>query len=385
MSRRTARRRLIAVDELQTRLADFGWTNAVPLLVFRVPDLPEIAWRDGKRAAQRLERRIALALRDAAGRAIRGADELVHDPGSDWFAIALFAPARDGAFVASLHARALLERTAAATALITGRTVETGWWPIASQEDSTDIGATVGRALERGSRERERREFLAMVGHELRTPLTSIRGYIETLLDEDVDPAATRRFLETARREALRLGRLVDGMLEFSLLDLSPPPALDSCDLQDQVDAAADALVPMARDRDVTIERCAAQKARIRLDADSCMHLALNLVQNAVKHGNRSGRVRTAVLRRETMAELVVEDDGPGIAAAERDAIFDRGIRGSGVTAPGSGIGLSLVKRIVERAGGSIQVDRSPLGGARFLLSLPLVAATEAESRHSAS
>ncbi|HEX3458068.1 MAG TPA: histidine kinase dimerization/phospho-acceptor domain-containing protein, partial [Candidatus Baltobacteraceae bacterium] len=62
---------------------------------------------------------------------------------------------------------------------------------------------------------------LATVGHELRTPLTSIRGYVETLLGGELDPSTARRFLETVRRETLRLGRLIDGMLEFSLLDLS--------------------------------------------------------------------------------------------------------------------------------------------------------------------
>ena len=83
--------------------------------------------------------------------------------------------------------------------------METGWWRIERPDEVAAIGDTLDAALERGARERRHGQMLATVGHELLNPLTSIRGYIETLLAGDVDAATAKRFLETARREALRL------------------------------------------------------------------------------------------------------------------------------------------------------------------------------------
>src|SRR6516225_12395753 len=108
--------------------------------------------------------------------------------------------------------------------------------------------------------------MVAAIGHELRTPLTSIRGYIETLLDGELDARTTRRFLETARREALRLGRLVEGMLEFSMLDLSELRRGASCDVVEQVRATVDAALPLALERRVTIRARLAQTAPARVD-----------------------------------------------------------------------------------------------------------------------
>ena len=189
----------------------------VPLLALRLPEFAQVAWRDGKRSARLVERQTAAAFRAAACRIVRDGDALAHASGSDCFAIAMLAPARAGRPPSIADLRCALERIAAEMSLSTGRSIETGWWPIRAASEIEDFAQTFETALERGRRERERAEMLATVGHELRTPLTSIRGYLETLLDEEPDPPTSRRFLETARREAMRLGRLVDGMLEFAL------------------------------------------------------------------------------------------------------------------------------------------------------------------------
>lgn len=218
----------------------------------------------------------------------------------------------------------------------------------------------------------DRRAWLATVGHELRTPLTSIRGYIETLLDGDeLDAQTTRRFLETARREALRLGRLVEGMLEFSMLDLSAGGQQARCDLGEQVRATIDAVVPLARARSVTLRARVSRSAYARLDADACVHALLNVVENAIKHGREGGNVAIECVREAPFVCTIVDDDGPGVAPQERDAIFGLGFRGGDARRPGSGIGLAVVKAIVTRAGGDVYVDASPLGGARFVLRFP--------------
>jgi len=346
--------------------------------VLRAPELSPYP-RPSRRAAARLERVIADAFARAASEVTREGDELVHEPASDWFAVALTAPAREGIWLAMLDARAALERMAAAMSLVTGRRIERGWWPLADGADIEDLRATARRALERGARERERYEFLATVGHELRTPLTSIRGYLETLLESDVDAETSKRFLATARNEALRLGRLVDGLLEFSALDLSAPPMASRTDLGTALGRALDTLGPAAAAAGMRVETSVPRVALARVDGDLCVHALVNVVQNAVKYGRRNGLIRVSVERESAMLLVHVDDDGRGIEPRDRERIFERGVRAHPAgEIPGSGLGLAIVRSIVERAGGSVTAGESPLGGARFTLALPSVRAESA-------
>jgi two-component system phosphate regulon sensor histidine kinase PhoR len=183
------------------------------------------------------------------------------------------------------------------------------------------------------------RAMVATVGHEMRTPLTSIRGYVETLLDGDFDAPTARRLLETVRREALRLGRLVDGMLEFSMLELSTREHSAHCNVVEQIEATIDVVAPLAAARFVTIRTHLPESAPARVDGDACVHALTNLVENAVKHGSERGTVE-------------------GFCSA----LPGRSSRG---------IGLAVVKAIAERAGGDVRVETSSLGGARFVLRFP--------------
>jgi signal transduction histidine kinase len=343
----------------------------VPLLVLRIPDFERIAWSAGRRNARDLERQTVTALSLAARHILRQDDLLAHEPGSDRFVVAMLSPARDGHAPAWNEVRAACDRIAAATTLATGRAIETGWWPVERPTDVAALAATLDAALERGARERRHGGMLATVGHELRTPLTSIRGYIETLLDGDLDPVTARRFLETARREALRLGRLVEGMLEFSMLDLSAQARDVRCDVAEHVRAAIDATVPLARDRGVTIRTRLPPAAPARMDGDACMHALVNLIENGVKYCGEGGTVEISCSIELRFVAVTVDDDGPGIAPQERDVIFNLGIRGSAGNVPGSGIGLAVVKAIADRAGGEVHVAPAPLGGARFVLRIP--------------
>jgi signal transduction histidine kinase len=215
------------------------------------------------------------------------------------------------------------------------------------------------------------RAILPTVGHELRTPLTSICGYIETVLDGEIDPQTSRRFLETARLEALRLGRLIDVMLRVSMLDLAPPALSGECDVVEQIRATIDIIAPIARKRDVTIRTRSPRRAVVRLDPDECIHALSNLVENAVKHGSEHGTIKVACRRVDPFVEVTIEDDGSGVDPAERKAIFTLGVRGAGTDRTGSGIGLAVVKAIAERSGGDVRVESSSLGGARFVLRVP--------------
>ncbi len=341
------------------------------MLAFRAPEFEQVAWNIGRRDARNLERRTVVAFTAAARNILRHDDLLAHEDGSDRFAVAMMSPARDAHPPESNEVRGALGRIAAALTRSTGRRMETGWWPVERRSEVEALAATIDAALERGARERQHGEMLATVGHELRTPLTSIRGYIETLLDGEFDAVTARRFLETARREALRLGRLVDGMLEFSLLDLSARGRNARCDVVEHARAAIDAAVPLARVRRVTIRARLPAAALARIDGDTCMHALVNLVENGVKYCRDDGIVEVSCACEKRFVVVTVDDDGPGVAPLERDTIFDLGIRGNSAGRSGTGIGLAVVKAIADRAGGDVRAMPSPLGGARFVLRLP--------------
>lgn len=214
---------------------------------------------------------------------------------------------------------------------------------------------------------------LPAVRHELRRPLAAIRGYLETLLEEEADPQTTRRFLETARSETLRLGRLIDGMLDLPLLEMQRPiPRPRACDIVEQMRVTLEIVSPMARKRDVTVRTHAPKRAVAAIDSDEFVHALSNLVENAIKHGSEHGTVEVRCRRTAPFVEVAVEDDGNGVDPADRTGIFEMGARGAQTDRTGSGIGLAVVRAIAQRARGDVSVGTSPLGGARFLLRLPL-------------
>lgn len=358
---------------LARRVGAAARTAPVPLLVLRLPQFERLAWREGRRAAHRLERATARAFADAARQLLRVGDAIAHDAGSDVFAIAMTSPSRAARLPSPTDCRAVLERVAAAISSHTNLRVECGWTPVACCRGAADLEREIDRALERGRRERERYEFFAVVGHELRTPLTSIRGYLETLLESGIDSVTAAGFLETARREALRMGRLLDGMFEFSLLDLSVdaiPP--HGCDVAAQIFSACDVVRPLAAQRGIRVATAIEKKRKAALDPDAALQLLINLLENAVKYGRDGGEARVTLSGDGEHVVLSVDDDGPGIAREERESIFTLRVRGmQGGQRPGSGIGLAIAKTIVERAGGEIRVTDSPLGGARFEALLP--------------
>lgn len=342
----------------------------MPLLVLRVPEFEHIAWREGKRAARRVESRASRAFAAASRRVLRRGDTRIHDRGRDVFAVLVAEPPRGTLRPGPAVCRAMLQRIASEMAAETGLRVESGW---TLAQAPVDLDAEIEIALERGARERERYEFFAAVGHELRTPLASIRGYIETLLDGEIDVPTSQHFLQTAQREALRMGRMIDGMFEFSLLDLSAG-AFDArgCDVGQQLALACEAVAPLALARGMTVERAGAASAVAAIDPDACLQLLINLLENATKYGAQNGTVAIQLRGSEERVLVAVEDDGPGIVARERASVFDLRVRGEhAARRRGAGIGLAIVKLIAERCGGSVAVTDSALGGARFEVVLP--------------
>jgi signal transduction histidine kinase len=362
------------LDALERRLKELA-PEVRPLLVVRLPELERVAWRRGLRAARSLERAAGAAFSTAVSRVLRADDLVAHDGGSDVFVAALVGPTRDGGAVAApVDVRSALARIAAAMEATIRLHVRTGWTTYDRSADAGAMDAVVERALLRGAQERERYAFFSSLGHELRTPLASIRGYLETLLDDDVDLPTRERFVRIAYNESLRLSRLVEGMFEISLLDLrATAPAPASGSLVHAVDAALDACAAGAAARNVSIVRDDVAALRVAIDADRLTLVLVNLIDNAVKHGRPGGGVFVGIqLDDHRFVQLTVDDDGPGVASGDRERVFAFGDRGD-TEATGNGIGLALVRLMIERAGGRVDVETSPLGGARFTLILPRV------------
>jgi signal transduction histidine kinase len=358
------------LDAFARRLAELT-DRPRPVLVVRLPELERVAWRRGLRAARAVERAATAAFSNAVSRVLRAGDLVAHDGGSDIFVAALVAPTRDGSVPAPVDARSALARIAATMEAVTRLEVRTGWTTYeAADADATD--AFVERALARGAQERERYAFFSSLGHELRTPLSSIRGYLETLLDDGVDAGTRERFVRIAYNESLRLSRLVEGMFEISLLDMRaalPAPANGS--FVHAVDAARDACTGSAAARGVSVAFDEVPALRVAIDADRLTLVLVNLIENAIKHGRPGGGVFVGIhLDDDRLVRVTVDDDGPGIAPGDRERIFVFGDRGV-TDATGNGIGLALVRLMIERAGGRVDLETSPLGGARFIVAVP--------------
>ncbi len=225
--------------------------------------------------------------------------------------------------------------------------------------------------LARSSADRERaleatRRFAADAGHELRTPLTSVQANLSSLRRHPDIPAGRRaELLDDALGEQRRLVALLDGLQALARGDAAPleHTHVDLAELLDHALEAARSRHPATRwevelpDESVEVE---GWEPGLRLVLD-------NLVENAAHHGRTTGTVHVGLSVDGAGADLVVEDDGPGIPAAERERIFEPFARLDSTTAPGSGLGLALVAQQAGHHGAQIELDDSEaLGGARF-------------------
>lgn len=368
-------RAVLSGQALFARIAPLAVRRHVPLLAIRLADLERIAWKEGRSEARRVQRRARELFASGVAARIREADLIAHDRSSETFAIALAARGRlgEGSLLPE-DCRAALERAAAAFAALPFH-VQTGWTLVSGARH--DLSAELAIALERGLRERQRLDFFSPIAHEMRTPLTAIRGYLETLLEERTDAATMRRFLETARGETLRLGRLIDGMFAVSLLDAEPagngnPSQRRARTLpQGALDHAVAALLPTIRRRGIRLDRAQMPVTPVAANLDHLVQVFVNVVGNAVEHGRDGGSIAIEGERRGDAIEISVDDDGPGIPEREREAVFDFGYR-TAHAGPGTGLGLAVVRRLLEHAGGSAWASSSSLGGARITIRLPI-------------
>lgn len=221
-----------------------------------------------------------------------------------------------------------------------------------------------------------RRDFVANASHELKTPLTAIRGYSETLLDEDLPPPLRRRFTETVRANADRLQRIVDDLLDLSRIESGGWRA----------EPETIPLLPIVREGWAPFAEAAGEAAvdfgtrleddglAVFADPSALRQILSNLYSNAVRYAGRGGRVEVRARRTASGVAVEVADTGQGIPAVHLPRIFERFYRvdsGRARADGGTGLGLAIVRHLVERHGGRAEVE-SELGlGTTIRFTLP--------------
>ncbi len=229
------------------------------------------------------------------------------------------------------------------------------------------LARTVNQMLARlADRDEQQREFVGDASHELKSPLANLRIDLETTTD--IDAAARSRQIA----QVDRLAAIVDDLLALARHDEHHPVAAVAVDLDD---VAFDALEAAAASHDLTVDIDGVMPVRVSGDADQLARAVRNLVDNATRHA--TSRVALSIETAAGHAIVHVDDDGPGVPDGDRARIFERFARvdaARGRADGGTGLGLAIVEQIAQRHGGSATVSDSPLGGARFSLSLPLSA-----------
>ena len=212
--------------------------------------------------------------------------------------------------------------------------------------------------------EQVRRDFVANASHELKTPLTSIRGYAETLLDDDLPEKLTLEFLASIRKNTLRLEHLVEDLLDLSKLESGGwTGGRESVDMKEVAEEAWQ-VVRGIEDKDGIAFDILGDFSVIG-DREGLFHVFRNLLENSIRHTDSDGSINVSMaLTQDSMVEVVISDDGEGIPAESLPRIFERFYRADSARARdfgGTGLGLAIVRHLVSGMGGEV-VAESQLG-----------------------
>ena len=232
------------------------------------------------------------------------------------------------------------------------------------------LATTMNRMLARlDESQKAQRRFISDASHELKSPLASLRQYAEVARDYP-DRISENDLAEAVLDEGGRLERLVRNLLLLARVDeQSLGRANAAVDLDDLLLAEGTRLRGTT---ELSVDTSAVAAVRVPGDAGLLGQVVRNLADNAARHATSTVRL---TLSQGDGAVIVVEDDGDGIAEAERERVFERFVRldeARGRDAGGTGLGLAIVRELVVAHGGSVVVGSSPLGGARFTVRLPL-------------
>lgn len=218
-------------------------------------------------------------------------------------------------------------------------------------------------------------EFLAKMSHELRTPLNSIIGFSDLLLERRESMTLQKRneFLRNISGSGRRLLDLINDLLDIAKIESGKMELLERrIDLRDPVRNACEIVTPLVTNRSQNLRMELGDALEIVCDPKRIEQVVLNLLSNATKFSPESSPIDVRVRQADGHALVEVEDRGPGIAADSHIRVFDEFEQAHEGTTEGTGLGLALVKRIVELHGGSVELESEPGRGSLFRLLLPL-------------
>jgi heavy metal sensor kinase len=226
---------------------------------------------------------------------------------------------------------------------------------------------------------RQLQHFTADASHELRTPLTAIRTISEVALQKPTDIEAYREALGNVLEESARLNQTIEALLLLSKAESTAPADAQSVFiLRDLVEEVVSVLEVLGEERSVRITREHSELAAAEIHADrGLMRIALmNVIHNALKVSPEGSTIAIDFAKPSaSLLQILIQDEGPGIAVGEHTRVFDRFFTSSShatANISGAGLGLSITKLIIERAGGSIKFDEDFRQGAKCLIDLPL-------------
>lgn len=250
---------------------------------------------------------------------------------------------------------------------------------IADKSEVGELGQAFDAMAENLERtEQLRKNMVADIAHELRTPLSNIKGYLEAVTDGVMEPDADT--IRKLNEEAALLARLVDDLQELSLAEAGTLKLVCQAeDITDLINQTVAAVQPRAMAKGLTIRSELPEKLLlVNIDADRISQVLRNLLVNAIAYTDAGGTITVSARSLDSQTlEVSVSDTGQGIPATELPFIFERFYRvdkSRTRATGGSGLGLTIAKRLVEAHGGKIKAESEPGQGSRFSFTLPVAA-----------
>ncbi|MGG5252094.1 ATP-binding protein [Neobacillus sp. SM06] len=221
----------------------------------------------------------------------------------------------------------------------------------------------------------ERSEFLASISHELRTPLTYIKGYADIARREHTSPEEREKYLEIIFEEGDKLAELIKELFHLAKMDQNTfSIEKESILLAPYLHSMIEKISPAIKERQMELELHCPEKLTVEIDPVRFEQVILNLLDNARKYSEPNTKIVVEAKETESETVIAIKDHGKGIPAEDLPRIFDRFYRVDKSRARslgGSGLGLSIVKQLVEAHGGKISASSSPQSGTTFSIALP--------------
>jgi signal transduction histidine kinase len=231
------------------------------------------------------------------------------------------------------------------------------------------VEAVKSAHAERDAAEARTHQFIADAGHQLRTPLTVLSGFISILLTRQLrHPDDGPKILQRMQRQIAIMKELVERMMLLESWQSGENPAREVTDIAAFVTSVVDPIAASHPERVLRID--AVNGAAASIDAAELTYAVSNLLENAIKYSS-NGPISIDIATADNAVCISIADEGPGIPADQLPLIFDRFYRGARRDVPGSGLGLSIARTAVERAGGTLIATSAPGKGSRFTITLP--------------